>query len=412
MARRRYQRGSLDKVGDRWIARWREDVRLPSGEVKRIRRKEILGSIEELETKKLAQRALDRRLEPINHEEYRPASTVTFALFADKWKKEIMIHHKLSSQSSEESIVDVHLVPFFGGDQCRNINAETVQRFVNESKSAPKTIKNHISLLMVMWDHIKAWGYAQHNPFPRGTNGRLLIKLPSIVKGKAWHRESKRWVDVFMFTAEQTLEIINKAKGKWQLFFRILAESGMRPGELAGLLITGCGARTLTISQSVWQQEVQTPKTENAVRTFAISQSLADEIHAFTESQPPNAYGLVFVTDPSPAKKGKKPRYPGGKPLSMDNFRNRVLNPIIDELGILAQIKALGVRGGNYAFRHMNATLMDGLHTPLKTRQKRLGHADVTTTLTHYSHAVDADDLAAADALGALLSPTKGEAVQ
>ncbi len=60
----------------------------------------------------------------------------------------------------------------------------------------------------------------------------------------------------------------------------------------------------------------------------------------------------------------------------------------------------------------MNATVMDGLQTPLKTRQKRLGHADIATTLTHYSHAVDADDLAAADALGALLSPRKGEAVQ
>lgn len=36
------------------------------------------------------------------------------------------------------------------------------------------------------------------------------------------------------------------------------------------------------------------------------------------------------------------PRYPGGKPLSMDNFRHRVLNPILEELGILAKIK------GNY----------------------------------------------------------------
>ena len=101
-----------------------------------------------------------------------------------------------------------------------------------------------------------------------------------------------------------------------------------------------------------------------------------------------------------------------GRPLGMDNFRHRVLNPILDELGIRAKIQALGVRGGNYAFRHMNATVMDGLQTPLKTRQKRLGRADIATTLTHYSHAVDADDLAAADALGALLSPRKGEVLQ
>jgi hypothetical protein len=62
-------------------------------------------------------------------------------------------------------------------------------------------------------------------------------------------------------------------------------------------------------------------------------------------------------------------------------------------------------RCGNYAFRHMNATLMDTLNTPMKTRQKRLGHAQIETTLKHYTHAIDADDQLAADQIGALLSP-------
>jgi integrase len=275
-----------------------------------------------------------------------------------------------------------------------------IQRFVNTSEKSPKTVKNAISVLMVMWDMAKAWGYVQHNPFPRGTNGRLLLKLPSVVKGKAWSSTAKRWVDVFVFIPSETVAIIDKAKGRWKTFFRILAETGMRPGELAGLPVVGVGNRTICISQSVWQQQIQTPKTETAVREFAISSSLADEIHQLVAESEPNEYGLLFVTDP-----GRGKRNPGGKPLSMDNFRNRVLNPILDELGIRAKIQALGVRGGNYPFRHMNATVMDGLKTPLKTRQKRLGHADIATTLTHYSHAVDSDDLAAADALGALLSP-------
>lgn len=174
-SRRRYQRGSLTKEADRWIGRWREDVALPSGEVIRIRRKQTLGTIEELPTKKLAERALARRLEPINDEDYRPTSMATFGLFAAKWMEEMMIHHKPSSRSSEASIIDVHLVPIFREDQLRNNNAEKVQRFVNASAGSPKSIKNHIFLLMAMWNMAKAWGYAQHNPFPRGTNGRLLI---------------------------------------------------------------------------------------------------------------------------------------------------------------------------------------------------------------------------------------------
>lgn len=456
MARRRYQQGSLSKEGNRWIARWREDVALPSGEVKRIRKKEILGTLEELPTKKLAQRALAKRLEPVNHEDYRPTSTVTFGLFADKWMKDIMIHHKPSSQSSEKSVVNVQLVPFFGENQLRNINLEMIQRFVNTSEKKPKTVKNAISVLMVMWDMARAWGYVQHNPFPRGTNGRLLLKMPEVVKGKGYN-----------FTVEETLAIIDKAQGRWKVFFRILAETGMRPGELAGLRTVDVGPRAIRIAQSVWQQVVQTPKTENAVRTFAISASLAEAIREMIDGRNPvrgiladktggrvldgparsggnhkrpggevcglrghregdhgavaesesgrgilsrhvasGMNDLLFTTDP-----GRKPGS-GGRPLCMDDFRHRVLNPILDELGIRAKIQALGVRGGNYAFRHMNATVMDGLKTPLKTRQKRLGHADIATTLTHYSHAVDADDLATADQIGALLSPKGTEAVQ
>ena len=85
---------------------------------------------------------------------------------------------------------------------------------------------------------------------------------------------------------------------------------------------------------------------------------------------------------------------------------NRVLNPILRQLGIDKKLKAMGIkRCGNYAFRHMNATVMDEIGTPLKTRQHRLGHARIETTMTHYTHKVDADDRQAAEAIGVMLSP-------
>jgi len=96
-----------------------------------------------------------------------------------------------------------------------------------------------------------------------------------------------------------------------------------------------------------------------------------------------------------------------GNPLSMDNFRNRVLNPILKKLKIDWKLKAMGIkRCGNYAFRHMNATAMDEIGTSLKTRQHRLGHAQIETTMTRCTHKVDADDRKAADTIGAMLSPT------
>ena len=51
-------------------------------------------------------------------------------------------------------------------------------------------------------------------------------------------------------------------------------------------------------------------------------------------------------------------------------------------------------------------TVMDEIGTPLKTRQHRLGHARIETTMVHYTHRVDADDRGAAEAIGSMLSPT------
>jgi integrase len=390
LSRRRYQKGQITRDGDRWVARWREDILDPlTGKPRRIRKWDVIASVKECPTKRLAQRKLDERLASINAEDYKPTPLSTFASFAEKWKMAVMIHHKPSSQRSERSIINTHLIPAFGEYQLSEINLEMVQDFVTRAEKSAKTVKNIVGVMMTMWDTAKAWEYVRHNPFPRGNNGKLLLKMPQVVKGTSYH-----------FTVEECLQIIDKAQGRWKLFFRILAETGMRPGELAGLLSENCLPNSVRISQSVWQQGVQTVKSNAGNRTFAISERLGADIQQHIEKSEHNRYGLLFVST-------------SGRPLSMDNFRNRVLNPILSELGILAKIRARGIRGGNYAFRHMNATLMDSLNAPLKTRQKRLGHSKVETTLTHYTHQVDADDTALAEQIGALLNPNDdGSAVQ
>jgi integrase len=390
LSRRRYQKGQISRDGDRWVARWREDILDPmTGKARRIRKWDVIASVKECPTKRLAQRKLDERLASINAEDYKPTPLSTFASFAEKWKLAVMIHHKPSSQRSERSIVNTHLIPAFGEYQLSEINLEMVQDFVTRAEKSAKTVKNIVGVMMTMWDTAKAWEYVRHNPFPRGNNGKLLLKMPQVVKGTSYH-----------FTVEECLQIIDKAQGRWKLFFRILAETGMRPGELAGLLSENCLPNSVRISQSVWQQGVQTVKSNAGNRTFAISERLGADIQQHIADSEHNRYGLLFVST-------------SGRPLSMDNFRNRVLNPILAELGILAKIRTRGIRGGNYAFRHMNATLMDSLNAPLKTRQKRLGHSKVETTLTHYTHQVDADDVALAEQIGALLGPKdEGEITQ
>src|ERR1043165_803789 len=71
MARRRYQKGSLVPTkgipsNGRWIARWREDVIQADGTITRPYSWEVLGTIKDYPTRRLALRALEARLSTIN----------------------------------------------------------------------------------------------------------------------------------------------------------------------------------------------------------------------------------------------------------------------------------------------------------------------------------------------------------
>jgi hypothetical protein len=250
VARRRYQRGQLIREGSNWLGRWREDIVLPSDAVKRVHKKQLIGTLTDFPTKRLAERELERRLDSINSEGYRPTRRVTFAVFAQRWMDAVLVHQKRSSQSSARSHVRVHLLPAFGPMCLADIHIEAIQQFVTHSKKSPKTLRNVVVTLMSMWSTAQAWEYVHHNPFPRGASGRLLLKLPAPRPGQT-----------YPFTVEEALAIIDKAQGRWKVFFRALAETGIRPGELAGLRRDAIGDRVLTISQSVWGQRVQTPKS-------------------------------------------------------------------------------------------------------------------------------------------------------
>jgi len=379
MARRRYQRGQLSSSHGNWIARWREDIIASNGEVRRVRRTETIGSLKQYPTKRLAQRELDRRLQEVNAEDYKPRPQATFAEFAERWKESVMKQHKPSSQSSEKSDLNRVLVPHFGPMSLKDISAEGVQVFISSFKGSPKTARNLICTMRIVWKTAKDWGYISHDPF----HG---LRFPEPSKSCTYN-----------FTVEESLAIIAAAPERWKPFFWLLAETGMRPGELAGLKLEGVDWQdgTIRIDQSVWQGKLQTPKSVKAIRKFAISSELVQRLRAYQrEHWMRNELGLMFTSQE-------------GTPLSMDNFRNRVLNPILKKLKIDKKLKAMGItRCGNYAFRHMNATVMDEIGTPLKTRQHRLGHAHIETTMTHYTHKVDADDRKAAETIGAMLSPT------
>jgi integrase len=387
LARRRFQKGSLFLRGGSWVLRWREDV-IENGSVRRIYRSEVLGSKKEYPTRKLALREAQDRLGTVNSPNYRARPTATFRQFAARWQSTVLPQHKPSTRATMRSHIGKYLVPCLGDRCLKDINPELVQQFVAGLKTSPKTVRNIYVTLQLMWKSARAWLYVSHD----AVSGVVLPK-------------AKR-AERFFFTLGEVQRIL--ATGTFcvwpkvgrrattieaeplRTFYWLAAETGLRAGELCGIRVDDLDLERclLRVEQSVWHGKIQSPKTENSIRSFSISWELASHVRGCLARWRPNSHRLIFATR-------------NGTPWDDALLRKRKLHPLLRALGIASGIKHVGL----HAFRHANETLMDRFGVPLKVRQQRLGHSDARLTLNVYTHVESEDDMKIARQLGQILHP-------
>lgn len=365
MARRRYQRGSVFLRGKRnsvWVGRWREDIIMPNGKVKRVRKSEVLGTKKDYGTKRLALRALEEKLAPINDPSYKATSTITFRVFARKWADTVLVQHDQSTQAADRSRLNKHLVPDLGDVALKDINPQLLQTFVSRKKASPKSVKNMVALLRIMWNSAKAWGFVRHDPFEG-------LVLPAIDP-----------VEQPMWSVEQVQELITQAGGKNGLAFWLDFETGIRRGELCALDIRHVDLESaiIVVRYSCTGKKIKPTKSRRP-RVFSLSPQLVEALRAQTLRR--NADDPLFLS-------------PEGTRWTPDGLYQRVLKPLRDKLGL---------KGGFHAMRHGNATTLDGLNAPMRVRQSRLGHINQETTM-NYTHLISADDRRVSAQLGLLVT--------
>jgi integrase len=262
MARRRYQRGQLSLRGKEklWVARWREDVIRLDGSIHRVRKCEVIGTLKEFKTRRLAERELEQRLSEVNSLNYTPRPTATFAQFAAKWEKDVLTLHKPSTGSADRSRIRKHLLPELGKFCMKDISTAHVQSLIAKKSAerlSAKSIHNLVALLSEMWRSAKAWGFLP---------AAMLLDFDSLVEAEPGLRQER------FLTLEEMQRIIEAAPEPLRTFFWILSETGLRAGEIGGLpvfnLQLDLGA--IKISQSVWHGKIQTVKSRKGNRTCEI----------------------------------------------------------------------------------------------------------------------------------------------
>jgi integrase len=297
-----FLRGKRELV---WVGRWREDVIAPGGKIQRVRKNEVLGTKRDFPTKKLALRELADRIAPVNSTSYRATRTATFAEFAKLWQEQVLTQYKLSTQEWSGRVLRGVLLPHFAKMQMKDISTMTLQLFVNRCTQSSKTSSNFLGLLRMMWKIAKAWGYVTHDPF----EGLVLPKHQARTP--------------FFFTVDEVKLILAGSEIPYKTLYWMAAETGMRPGELAGLRLEDLNLEGLSVRvvQSVWAGKVQAPKNANAVRQLAISPELAGHLRIYLSAWRPNPLKLLFASQ-------------NGTPLSSGNVWKRHLGPLLDRLGI------------------------------------------------------------------------------
>lgn len=376
--RRRYQRGTLIERGKRepvWVGRWLVDEIRGDGTLHRRHVSEVLGTRKELPTRKLAARALEQKLAAVNSYAYSPKHVMTFAELVAKWRVDVLPNHKPSTVCSTKAHL-TRLTADFGAMKLEEaFSVEVIQRWVTRQTCSPKTVRNFIATLRMIWNYASACEYAgDRSPFGR------RLRLPEVgLSTKP------------TLTAEHARLLVQKADGEFRTMIWVVAESGCRGGELVALHIEDLDldGRRVHIKRSAWRGTVGTTKSKKGVRRFIISRQLADHLRTYIAGLD-RKEGLLFATR-------------NGKPYDNYNLVSWKLKPLLESIGVTDH-KGIGF----HSLRHVNASLLDSLNVAASVRMDRLGHADFQTTMG-YTHSSSQDHLDVADKLGQAFCPAADE---
>lgn len=364
MRRRSGQSGQIVRKGKTWHVRFYVDV---PGQRKRLRKSVPVGPAigKERLTKPEAVRKAAEIIQEVGvntakhlEQAIRPERVKTFEQRVEWCRKnhKAWTDGKPGPVATMEGHLRKHILPRFGALAVEAINETLVQEFVADLKRSiferrkpdgtliktyrlsRKTVLNIVGVVKLVL-------------------GRRVWMAWELDLGKA-NRPKQRY-----FTQDQLRQIIEAAPSAYRVLFALLAGTGMRIGEAAGLHLDDLDLDNgvIYVRRSVWNGQELEPKTENAVREIDIDPTLAALLR---EHVGQSRRTRVFEAR-------------NGSPLSAGNLRNRVLHPLLFKLGI--------PKAGLHAFRHSRVTMLRKNGTPADLQKQWIGHSSLKTT-DRYSH--------------------------
>lgn len=311
-----------------------------------------------------AKRLLSRRLSEIDEGRVAVERAGLFSEFVERWRTDYLgaAQLKPSTLSAYRSVLERHLLPYFGTMKLDRITPALVQRFVAEKiaeRSArgrpyqPKTVKNSIRVLSKIFNTAIDWQMLVRSPVAR-------LRLP---------RVERKEMD-FLRPTEVRLLLDAAASIDPELHAVLLLAvlSGMRQGELFALQWGDIDwvRVSIQVRRAFSRGQLLSPKTATSVREVRVGQAVLTTLREH-QARCDGRSEFLFSTRT-------------GAPLDRSNLVKRGFEPALRLAG-LRRIRF-------HDLRHTYASLMINEGANLKFVSRQLGHSSIQITLDRYSHLI------------------------
>jgi integrase len=348
--RARYQQGSLirdeRKVSqDVWIFRWREQT--PEG---RVKRKVVVGTIEQYRSKAAAQKAAEALRANINKETWMPSTVEQLVTHYTERELPSKAH---TTRAVYGSYIRTWVVPHWGVRSVSDVKTVAVEEWLKGLPLANGSKAKVRNVMHALFNHAMRHEWAERNPI-------------TLVRQSAKRERTPDVLDV-----DETKALLSELKDPFWTMVFLAATTGLRVSELLGLKWQDISFDTLEIhlSRAIVDGVVGEMKTEASRKPLALDSALAEVLVAWRGRTPYNRdEDWVFA---SPEKLGQQPYWP-------DSALRKAVRPAAVRAGIVKHI-------GWHTFRHSFATLLKANGEDVKVVQESLRHANSRITLDVYT---------------------------
>ena len=346
----RYQQGSLiceeRKVGpDVWVSRWREQT--PEG---RVKRKVVVGTVEQYRSKTTAHRAAEALRVNINKENWMPLTVEQ--LVAHYTEKELP-RKAHTTQAVYGSYIRNWVVPHWGTRSLSGVKAVAVEEWLKDLPLANGSKAKVRNVMHALFNHAMRHEWAEKNPITLVRQSAKRLRTPDVL-------------DV-----DEIRALLAQLEDPLRTMVFVAATTGLRVSELLGLKWQDICFDVLEIhlSRAIVDGVLGDMKTEASRKPVPLDPALA-EVLLDWRSRAPYHRDEDWVFG-SPDKLGQQPYWP-------DSALRRAVRPATVRARIVKHI-------GWHTFRHSFATLLKANGEDVKVVQESLRHANSRITLDVYT---------------------------